>query len=99
MADLTKTQKVAKELLDGDTANQKTPPKPSMKGMKSWANEVLAEALTYHAYSKTLVKSRATATIESSVRGIGQNIERLVTAINKSGTASGSTKPTSKFNK
>lgn len=63
--------------------------KISLGDLRKWIDANMETVLGFHAYSIDLKKSRETATVESAVRGIGQDMERLKGALQKLSSATG----------
>lgn len=57
--------------------------KHSLKDIRKWVDENMELILAYHGYARSLKRNRETATVESAVRGIGQDMERLLAALDK----------------
>jgi len=72
-----------------DLAKTDTPAKVSLKDVRVWVNENMPKVLAFHDLTSNLKKSRETATCESAVRGIGQDMERLLGALDKISSVTG----------
>lgn len=57
--------------------------------MRKWIEANMGTVLGFHEFSKDLKRNRETATVESAVRGIGQDMERLKGALQKISSTGG----------
>jgi len=76
-------------IIMADTKTQAAPKKYSLNDLRKWAEDNMDQVKAFHAYSQTLKRNRETATVESAVRGVGTDMERLLGALDKISTSSG----------
>lgn len=65
------------------------PAKVSLKDIRAWVDENMPKVLAFHEHTQNLKRNRETATCESAVRGIGKDMERLLTALDKISSTTG----------
>lgn len=71
------------------TEPKKVEQKITLGDLKVWVKDTMPIVRKYHEFSRSLKRSRETATVESAVRGIGTDMERLSVALEKISSTTG----------